>query len=88
MTASTTDRTATLTFFAAAAEAAGTGTMNVALHAGDSYRDVLGRAAEGNEDLRRVVGCAAVFADGELIRDLDREATTAAIDVLPPFAGG
>lgn len=80
--------TATLTFYASAAEAAGRPTMDVTVGDGDSYRDVLARAAAGNDRLRAIVDGAAVFAGGEIVRDLGRPATVTAIDVLPPFAGG
>lgn len=89
MTESTTaTRTMTLTFFASAADAAGVGTAEVSIHDGDSYRDVLLRAAEGNDRLGRIVAGSAVFAAGSIIRDLDLPATGSALDVLPPFAGG
>lgn len=86
--ATTASRTATLTFFASAAEAAGLPTMDVPVRDGDSYRDVLLRSAEGNDRLGRIVDGSAVFAAGELVRDLDRPATVDQLDVLPPFAGG
>ncbi|MFD5868204.1 MoaD/ThiS family protein [Corynebacterium sp. NPDC060344] len=81
-------RTATLTFFASAAEAAGRPSIDVPVTDGDTYRDVLLRGAEGNGRLARIVDGSAVFAAGELIRDLDRPATVDQLDVLPPFAGG
>ncbi len=87
-TAPTATRTATLTFFASAAEAAGQPRIDVTIHDGDTYRDVLRRSAEGNDRLARIVDGSAVFAAGELVRDLDRPATADQIDVLPPFAGG
>ncbi|WP_295627392.1 MoaD/ThiS family protein [uncultured Corynebacterium sp.] len=84
----TTGRTATLTFFASAAEAAGRSTMDVPLRDGDTYRDVLRRSAADNDRLGRIVDGSAVFAAGELVRDLDRPAEVTELDVLPPFAGG
>ena len=41
------ERTATLTFFASAAEAAGQPSMDVPVHDGDTYRDVLPPFAGG-----------------------------------------
>lgn len=87
-TAPTGPRTATLTFFASAAEAAGQPSIAVPVHDGDTYRDVLRRSAHGNDRLARIVDGSAVFAAGELVRDLDRPATVDQLDVLPPFAGG
>ena len=61
---------------------------DVPVRDGDSYRDVLLLSAEGNDRLGRIPDGSAVFAAGELVRDLDRPATVDQLDVLPPFAGG
>ncbi len=78
---------ATVRFFAAAAEAAGTESELV--HA-DDLGSLLDRLVElHGEELGRVLGRSSVLHEGQYVSDRDTPlAHDAVLDVLPPFAGG
>ena len=78
---------ATVRYFAAAAEAAGTETEQV--HA-DDLGTLLDRLVElHGAELERVLSRSSVLHEGQYVRDRDLAiAHDAVLDVLPPFAGG
>ncbi|HCE60573.1 MAG TPA: molybdopterin synthase sulfur carrier subunit [Janibacter terrae] len=73
-------------FFAGAAEAAGTDTLEVdaAGHTVDSLRAQLGA---GNDRLAKVLVASSLLADGQRRSEGPLDDVTQ-LDVLPPFAGG
>ncbi|KAE8762620.1 MoaD/ThiS family protein [Georgenia thermotolerans] len=79
-------------YFAAAAEAAGTAAEDVALPDGATAADLVAALAARGPALARVLGISSLLVDGVVREDRDRPLTaagaTAAVDVLPPFAGG
>lgn len=78
---------ATVRYFAAAAEAAGTDTEIVQATTVSELLDAL-RAGRG-EDFAAVLARCAVLADGRRVDDPAMPlAPLARVDVLPPFAGG
>lgn len=78
---------ATVRYFAAAAEAAGTETEQV--HA-DDLGDLLDRLVElHGAELERVLRRSSVLHEGQYVSDRALAiAHDAVLDVLPPFAGG
>lgn len=72
-------------FFAAAAEAAGRGSVETALTTVGELRDDL--VARYGEAMARVLRNGSFLVDGVVTRDRSR-ALGARVDVLPPFAGG
>lgn len=77
-----------ITYYAGAADAAGTGTSR--LDAGElTAADLLGRLADGNERLAGVLPACSLLVDGHAVSGPDEVIPAGArVDVLPPFAGG
>lgn len=78
---------ATVRYFAAAAEAAGTESEHV--HA-DDLGSLLDRLVERHgQELGNVLGRSSVLHEGQYVSDRDLPLPhDAVLDVLPPFAGG
>ena len=75
-------------FFAGAAEAAGVDSLQIDA-SGLSADEVVAELSEGNERLAKVLSVSALLADGTRINDRAADLSeVAALDVLPPFAGG
>ena len=78
---------ATVRYFAAAAEAAGTQTEQVPAEDLGSLLDQL--AELHGAELARVLSCSSVLHEGRYVSDRSLPlAQDAVLDVLPPFAGG
>ena len=77
-----------ITYYAGAADAAGTPTTH--LDAGDlTAAELLTRLGDGDERLADVLACCSMLVDGAPVRDAaDVIPAHARVDVLPPFAGG
>ncbi|SNR56470.1 Molybdopterin converting factor, small subunit [Haloechinothrix alba] len=77
-------------FYASARAAAGSEERALEMPAGSTLGDVVARLrAEHSAELDRILTVASLLVDGVAIRDAAyRIDTDAAIDVLPPFAGG
>jgi len=77
-----------ITYYAGAADAAGTSTAT--LDAGDLTADeVRSRLGGDNEALARVLMSCSLLVDGSPVRDGGTLVRSGArVDVLPPFAGG
>jgi len=76
----------TVRYFAAAAEAAGVDTEQVA--AGSAAQVRAAMVAAHGPSLDRVLGRCALLADGTRVEGDDPVPAGATLDVLPPFAGG
>ncbi|MDO5677848.1 MAG: MoaD/ThiS family protein [Propionibacteriaceae bacterium] len=75
-------------FFAGAAEAAGVDSLEIDA-SGRTADEVVAELSGGNERLAKVLGVSALLADGTRINDRSADLSgVAALDVLPPFAGG
>lgn len=75
-------------FFAGAAEAAGSDSLEIDA-TGLSAAEVVAKLAEGNERLAKVLDVSALLADGARINDRSADLSAVqSLDVLPPFAGG
>lgn len=76
-------------YFAGAAAAAGTDEARVELPASATLGDLADQLGADNEHLARVVRVASFVVDGRVTADRTTAlAGVAAVDVLPPFAGG
>ncbi|MCA0294641.1 MAG: MoaD/ThiS family protein [Actinobacteria bacterium] len=77
-----------ITFYAGAADAAGTSTTT--LDAGDlTASDLISRLAGANAKLAGVLASCSLLVDGAPVREpSERIPGSARVDVLPPFAGG
>jgi molybdopterin converting factor small subunit len=77
-----------ITFYAAAADAAGT--TSARLEAGELTADELrARLSAGSERLAHVLASCSLLVDGAAVRDGSTPIPAGArVDVLPPFAGG
>lgn len=76
-------------YFAAAAAAARTTEETVSLPVGATVQTLVQRLGEGRAELAAVLLRCSFLHDSVAVRDLgDRLEDGAAIDVLPPFAGG
>jgi len=77
-------------YFAAAAEAAGTGEEYWECSDGLTLADLASElVARHGEPLARVLAVSSFLVDGTVTKDLHRELPAdATVDVLPPFAGG
>ncbi|MDO5700848.1 MAG: MoaD/ThiS family protein [Bowdeniella nasicola] len=79
----------TIRYFAGAAQAAGTETTEVRPRAGQDLGSLAADLGARNADLAKVLAVASFVVDGTVTSDralvID---DAAAIDVLPPFAGG
>jgi molybdopterin converting factor small subunit len=77
-----------ITYYAGAADAAGTDTVR--LDAGDLTADALRtRLGAGDEKLARVLASCSLLVNGSPVRDGGTLIPSGArVDVLPPFAGG
>ena len=77
-----------ITFYAGAADAAGTPTTH--LDEGNlTAAELLARLAGSDEELAGVLSCCSLLVDGAPVRDSsERIPAQARVDVLPPFAGG
>lgn len=87
--------TATLRFWAAAREAAGTAEETVrAATLAEALDEAVARrggAAGGGAELERVLTRSSVLLDGVQVHPADRAAALpdgAVVEILPPFAGG
>ena len=76
----------TVRYFAAAAEAAGVDTEQVA--AGSAAQVRAAMVAAHGPSLDRVLGRCALLADGARVDGADEVPDESILDVLPPFAGG
>jgi len=76
----------TVRYFAAAAEAAGIDTEQLA--AGSAAQVSAAMVAAHGSDLDRVLARCALLADGVRVEGDDPVPRGATLDVLPPFAGG
>lgn len=76
----------TVRLFAAAAEAAGVDTEQVAATTAGELRDAL--SARHGDDLRRVLARCSLLVDGRVATAEDPLPEGVVVDVLPPFAGG
>ncbi|CAL8970841.1 MAG: MoaD/ThiS family protein [Actinobacteria bacterium] len=77
-----------ITFYAGAADAAGTTTAELD-EDGLTAAELLGRLSRGEDALAAVLGCCSLLVDGAPVREPDtRISRSARVDVLPPFAGG
>ncbi|MFV0453376.1 MAG: MoaD/ThiS family protein [Propioniciclava sp.] len=75
-----------ITFYAGAADAAGTATRTLeGPLTANQLREALGR---DNERLAVVLSRCSLLADGVHVSEDDLVPAGAAVDVLPPFAGG
>ena len=78
---------ATVRYFAAAAEAAGTASESVAAGTLGELLDAV--SGERPDEFARVLGRCSVLIDGVRSSEADTPvAAGATVDVLPPFAGG
>lgn len=78
----------TVRYFAAASEAAGTETTEVDAR-GLDVEALVAQLGESNERLARVLRVSSLLADGTKVTDRSMPLDgVAAVDVLPPFAGG
>lgn len=78
---------ATVRYFAAAAEAAGTQQEHVHASTLGALLDQL--VAQHGAELQRVLGLSSILHEGQYVSDRDTAlAHDAVLDVLPPFAGG
>lgn len=92
----------TIRFFAGAAEAAGTSSLQVEIPKFDdgaagspsskgrnfTIGDLLDQISEGNAKLQKVLRVCLVLADGERVEPTDPATEVELLDILPPFAGG
>gem|GEM_PF-1296942 len=82
--------TARVTFYAGAAEAAGTDSTRITLPDGATVGDLISALGEGKPRLTEVLGVCAIAVAGQQASDGDEPLPAGEIDVdvLPPFAGG
>ncbi len=77
-----------ITYYAGAADAAGTTTCEITVTE-LTATELLTRLAEGNPRLRDVLPHCSLLVDGSPVSDASAAIPgTARVDILPPFAGG
>lgn len=81
--------TCSVRFYAGAAEAAGTDTVTVELPAGGSLADLVTLLGAGDGRLAEVLSVCSLLLEGQAAPSHTvLPEGPAAVDVLPPFAGG
>lgn len=81
--------TCTVRYYAGAAEAADSDTTTLELPAGSTLADLVALLGAGNRRLADVLSVCTVLLDRRAVTvDTPLPEGPAAIDVLPPFAGG
>lgn len=81
--------TCSVRFYAGAAEAAGADAVTVELPAGSSLADLVTRLGADDQRLAEVLGVCTLLLEGQAASSHTvLPEGPAAVDVLPPFAGG
>lgn len=81
--------TCTVRFYAGAAEAAGTSSTSVEMPQTATIKDLVSHLGADDQQLAQVLSVCTLLLDGHAVTtDTPLPEGLAAIDVLPPFAGG